>query len=69
MTRPSVLEELAGTMTSVEMQALNQSVQKKKSLRDVAVQFLQSKGLLTGERQAAAPRWRSAMAATPTPAC
>jgi osmoprotectant transport system permease protein len=50
-----VLEELAGTMTAVEMQSLNQSVQEKKSLRDVAAQFLQSKGLLTGERQAAAP--------------
>jgi osmoprotectant transport system permease protein len=50
-----VLEELAGTMTAVEMQALNQSVQEKKSLRDVAAAFLQSKGLLTGERQAAAP--------------
>src|SRR5262249_14704894 len=46
---------LAGTMTAVEMQSLNQSVQEGKSLRDVAAQFLRSKGLLTGERQAAAP--------------
>jgi osmoprotectant transport system permease protein len=50
-----VLEELAETMTAVEMQSLNQSVQEKKSLRDVAARFLRSKGLLTGERQAAAP--------------
>jgi osmoprotectant transport system permease protein len=50
-----VLEELAGTMTAAEMQSLNQSVQEKKSLRDVAAQFLKSKGLLTGEKQAAAP--------------
>jgi osmoprotectant transport system permease protein len=50
-----VLEQLAGTMTAAEMQLLNQSVQEGKSLRDVATQFLRSKGLLTGERQAAAP--------------
>jgi osmoprotectant transport system permease protein len=48
-----VLEQLAGTMTAVEMQSLNQSVQEGKSLRDVAAQFLRSKGLLTGERQVA----------------
>src|SRR5215510_9435299 len=41
-----VLEELAGTMTQEEMQSLNQSVQEKKSQRDVAAQFLRSKGLL-----------------------
>ena len=50
-----VLEELAGTMTAVEMQTLNQSVQEKKSLRDVATQFLRSKGLLTGERPPSQP--------------
>jgi osmoprotectant transport system permease protein len=46
----SVLEELAGTMTADEMQSLNQSVQEKKSVPDVAAQFLRSKGLLTGQR-------------------
>lgn len=50
-----VLEQLAGTMTAVEMQSLNQSVQEKKSLRDVAAQFLRSKGLLTGERPPSQP--------------
>ncbi len=48
-----VLEELAGTMTADEMQSLNQSVQEKKSLRDVAAQFLRGKGLLTGQRATA----------------
>jgi osmoprotectant transport system permease protein len=50
-----VLEELARTMTQEAMQSLNQSVQEKKSLRDVAAQFLQSKGLLTADRQATVP--------------
>ncbi len=50
-----VLEELAGTLTAVEMQSLNQSVQEKKSLRDVAAGCLRSKGLLTGERPPAHP--------------
>ena len=50
-----VLEELAGKMSQDEMQSLNQNVQEKKSLRDVAAQFLQSKGLLTGQRQPAQP--------------
>jgi osmoprotectant transport system permease protein len=50
-----ILEELAGTMTAAQMQSLNQSVQEKKSLRDVAAQFLQSKGLLTGERPPTPP--------------
>lgn len=50
-----VLEELAGTMTADQMQSLNQSVQEKKSLRDVAAGFLRSKGLLTGQRQPAQP--------------
>jgi osmoprotectant transport system permease protein len=45
-----VLEELAGTMTADEMQSLNQSVQEKKSLADIAAQFLRTKGLLSGER-------------------
>src|ERR1700690_3949981 len=45
-----VLEELAGTMTADEMQSLNQSVQDKKSVRDIAAQFLRSKGLLTGQQ-------------------
>lgn len=44
------LEELAGTMTADEMQSLNQSVQEKKSLRDIAARFLRGKGLLTGQR-------------------
>ena len=34
-----VLEELAGKMSQEEIQALNQSVQEKKSLREVAAQF------------------------------
>jgi osmoprotectant transport system permease protein len=50
-----VLEELAGKMSQDEMQSLNQNVQEKKSLRDVAAQFLQSKGLLTGQRQSNLP--------------
>jgi osmoprotectant transport system permease protein len=49
-----VLEELAGTLTADEMQSLNQSVQEQKSLRDIAAQFLRSKGLLTGQRATAA---------------
>jgi osmoprotectant transport system permease protein len=49
-----VLEELAGTMTADEMQSLNQSVQEKKSVRDIAAQFLRSKGLLTGQRETVA---------------
>jgi osmoprotectant transport system permease protein len=50
-----VLEELGGRMSQDEMQSLNQSVQEKKSLRDVAAQYLRSKGLLTGQRQPALP--------------
>jgi osmoprotectant transport system permease protein len=50
-----VLEELAGRMSQEEMQSLNQSVQEKKSLRDVAAQFLRSKGLLTGQRPPTLP--------------
>jgi osmoprotectant transport system permease protein len=50
-----VLEELAGKMSQDEMQSLNQNVQEKKSLRDVAAQFLRSKGLLTGQRPTASP--------------
>ena len=50
-----VLEELAGKLSVEEVQALNQSVQEKKSLPDVAAQFLKSKGLLTGQRPAAVP--------------
>src|SRR5262249_15219512 len=50
-----VLEELAGTMSAAVMQSLNQSVQEGKSLRDVAAQFLRSKGLLTGQQQSTAP--------------
>jgi osmoprotectant transport system permease protein len=46
-----VLEELAGRMSQEEMQSLNQSVQEKKSLREVAAQFLRQKGLLTGQPQ------------------
>src|SRR5205823_2482803 len=44
-----VLEELANTLTQERVQELNQSVQEKKSLHDVAFAFLQSKGLLTGK--------------------
>ena len=40
-------------MTADEMQSLNQSVQEKKSLPDVAAQFLRGKGLLTGQRPTA----------------
>jgi osmoprotectant transport system substrate-binding protein/osmoprotectant transport system permease protein len=50
-----VLEELAGRMSQEEMQSLNQSVQEKKSVRDVAAQFLRSKGLLTGQRPPTLP--------------
>ena len=49
------LEELAGTLSAEQVQTLNQSVQEKKSVPDVAGQFLKSKGLLTGQRPAAAP--------------
>src|SRR5262249_16436094 len=45
-----VLEELAGKVSPDEMQALNQRVQEKQSVRDVAAGFLQSKGLLTGRQ-------------------
>jgi osmoprotectant transport system permease protein len=44
-----VLEELRGTVTQEEMQSLNQSVQEKQSLPDVAHGLLRSKGLLTGK--------------------
>ncbi len=50
-----VLEELAFTLSESEMQALNQSVQERKSVQDVAGQFLQSKGLLSGTKASAAP--------------
>jgi osmoprotectant transport system permease protein len=50
-----VLEELAGTMSQEQMQSLNQSVQEKKSLRDVVSQFLRSKGLLTGQQPSSQP--------------
>jgi osmoprotectant transport system permease protein len=50
-----VLEELAGKLSAEQVQALNRSVQEKKSLPDVAAQFLKSQGLLTGQRAAAAP--------------
>ncbi len=50
-----VLEELSNTLSPDQMQDLNQSVQEKKSLPDVAAQFLRSKGLLTGQRPAALP--------------
>ena len=49
-----VLEELADTLSVEQVQALNQSVQEKKSLPDVAGQFLKSKELLTGQRPTAA---------------
>jgi osmoprotectant transport system permease protein len=44
-----VLEELAGKMSQDEMQSLNQRVQEKESLRNVAAGFLRNKGLLTGQ--------------------
>jgi osmoprotectant transport system permease protein len=53
------LEELAGKMSQEGMQALNESVQEKQRLHDVAAQqrlhdvaaqFLQKKGLLTGNK-------------------
>lgn len=47
-----VLEELANTLSEARMQDLNESVQEKKSLHDVAAQFLRARGLLTGERLA-----------------
>ncbi len=69
-----VLEELAGTMTAIEMQSLNQSVQERKSVRDVAAQFLRGKDLLTGERPPTPPEgvverkidWPSLLACTLT---
>jgi len=45
-----VLEELRGTTTATEMQALNESVQDGKSIPGVAGDFLRRKGLLTGLR-------------------
>jgi osmoprotectant transport system permease protein len=50
-----VLEELAGKMSQDEMQSLNQSVQEKQSVPDVAARFLRSKGLLTGQRPPTQP--------------
>jgi osmoprotectant transport system permease protein len=46
-----VLEELGNTLTETQVQDLNQQVEQNKELRDVATQFLRSKGLLTGKRQ------------------
>jgi osmoprotectant transport system permease protein len=43
-----VLEELRGTSTEAEMQALNESVQDGKRIADIARGFLRNKGLLTG---------------------
>ena len=48
-----VLEELANSLTAVQVQGLNQSVQEKKSLPDVAARFLREKGLLTGQKETA----------------
>jgi osmoprotectant transport system permease protein len=51
-----VLEELGGKMSQDEMQSLNQSLQdEKKDQRDIAAQFLRSKGLLTGQRHSTQP--------------
>ena len=47
-----VLEELRGTLTAAEMQALNESVQDGKKVSDVAAGLLRRKGLLTGVRSA-----------------
>jgi len=49
------LEELASALSEGEMQALNRSVQERKSLRDVAGQLLRSKGLLTGRPPTSGP--------------
>jgi osmoprotectant transport system permease protein len=48
-----VLEELANSLTAEQVQELNQSVQEKKSLPEVAARFLRDRRLLTGEKQAA----------------
>jgi osmoprotectant transport system permease protein len=45
-----VLEELGNTMTANEVQELNQSLQEKKNLHDIAEQFLRNKGLLDKQR-------------------
>jgi osmoprotectant transport system permease protein len=45
------LEQLRGTMTESEMQALNESVQDGKKASGVASQFLRRKGLLTGVQE------------------
>src|SRR5262249_52965788 len=42
------------SLTAEQVQALNQSVQEKKSLPDIAARFLRQKGLWTGQKQAAA---------------
>jgi osmoprotectant transport system permease protein len=47
-----VLEELANSLTANQVQELNQSVQEKKSLSDIAARFLRDRGLLTGQKQA-----------------
>src|SRR5262245_56228316 len=49
----SALEELANSLTAEQVQALNQSVQEKKSVSDVAARFLRERGLLKGQKQAA----------------
>lgn len=49
------LEELGGTMTAVEMRGLNESVQDRKKIADVAAGFLRSKGLLTKEQPGTTP--------------
>jgi osmoprotectant transport system permease protein len=43
-----VLKDLANSLTADQVQELNQSVQEKKSLRDIAAHFLWERGLLTG---------------------
>src|SRR5262249_19022492 len=40
-----VLEELANSLTAQQVQELNQSVQEKKSLPDIATRFLRERGL------------------------
>jgi osmoprotectant transport system permease protein len=55
-----VLEELANSLTTQQIQELNLSVQEGKKREDIAARFLRERGLLTGPKQAArAPVERS----------
>jgi osmoprotectant transport system permease protein len=50
-----VLEELANSLTTQQIQELNLSVQEGKEREDIAARFLRERGLLTGQKQARAP--------------